>query len=153
MNAEHIAIHEAGHVVAFKLLGVDETCVNDGITIVPNEDVGSEGAFTSENADDRREGIVLCAGFAAVRAAGLPDADAGCESDFAMAESYGDLTALKSDAIALMEKSEARKATQIVATELLERKTICGQQLDVLLSYSVGELTEDDYKGFASRFF
>jgi hypothetical protein len=153
-----IAVHEAGHTVAFRRLFPNRYAF--GVAIVPDdEQEEQEAAGWSANEqlhgheDDRTTadfGAYLCAGYAAVLVAGYSEdeAAAGCGSDFSKV--HGDLAAAKVKAIDLMRQPENVKAVNRLADELTRRRRIHPDHIGVLIDLSDGEVTESEYQEMLS---
>lgn len=164
MHERVIAIHEAGHAVAFYLLKFREMgLLNRRLSMVPHD--GKAGTFQheeilfeedshlSEAEQDEvfhNVGIFSCGGYAAVIAAGFSEEKAveGCCSDFETASQHGELESLQQEAIELLSTNDAKKAVNRVAAELLESRTIDAETLDMLLRVCFGELTEEDFQAW-----
>lgn len=151
------AIHEAGHAVAHRRLFGDRH-LSWGMALVHDqeqEEQGAAGWNTSDylgNEDDQSTAdldVCLCAGYAAVVAAGFTEAEAatGCdetdECDFRKV--HGDLEAAKAKAIDLMREPEHVKAVKRIADELLLRRRLHGDHVGLLLDLAFGEITEQEY--------
>lgn len=144
------AIHEAGHAVAFSRLFPSRQLSK--VSIIPDHDEGFAGACSSEglwgNEDVEHlanHDVYGCSGYAAVFAAGNSEeeAAAGCESDFE--EVFGDLNAAKARALDLMRQPSNLKAVKRVADELVLRKALHPDHVDLLIGVADGELPEREY--------
>lgn len=152
---KHTAIHEAGHAVASVRLEID--C---GVTsIIPEEDIlghHQTREFDGFLHDPQDEVICLCAGYAALIAAGYDkeEASLGCGADFgnakAISENYGlgPFEQQLMQATELMGTPENRKAVKVVADALMERSNIDFDLCSVLVDLSDGEITEAEYERY-----
>jgi hypothetical protein len=151
------AIHEAGHAVAHRRLFGDRH-FSWGIALVDNQDQEEQGAAGWNMSDylgheDEQTtadlDVCLCAGYAAVVAAGFSEAEAaaGCDEedngDFRMV--HGDLETAKAKALDLMREPENVKAVKRIADELLLRRRLHGDHVGLLLDLAFGEITEQFY--------
>ena len=154
-----IAIHEAGHAVACVRLFPSR--VSDNVSIEPDHEEMSLGRHASEElrvsvhtSDNQADVIFLaeatycCAGYAALLAAGHSKAQAlaGCDQDFDEAGSF--LEAGKRDAVELMRRPENLRAVELIAKELLQRKRLNGDHVAVLIDFSDGETTAEEYRAY-----
>ena len=153
MNEHTTAIHEAGHFVAFcRLFG--EGRYGGVLTIEPTEDkVGSHAAESAEQREAfENEALYACAGYAAVLAAGYAEdaAKLGCDSDFETAARYSNqpIETVMRGAAEMMRRPENVKAVGRIADELLLRKKLDPQVVDVLIDVADGKTTEEDYQRF-----
>jgi hypothetical protein len=162
MPKRHTAIHEAGHFVCGFRYRLDA----DSVSIVADYDAGSAGRVAQEDSHwDREQGVVqvqaLCAGYAALVAAGFPAAVAelGCDNDFERAEDIcafwdlGPLAERKAEAVVFMSTPENRRAVDVLARELCRRDSIDGDYANVLVDYADGECTAEEvqqYRAFRS---
>ncbi len=153
------AIHEAGHAVASVRLFPDRLVLE--VSIEPEPDKGLLGKHAADEltvlcstpdeqaaASFEAEAIYSCAGYAAVLAAGYPEAEAiaGCESDFAEA---GDLLDIgKSKAVELMQRPENQQAVKHVADELSRHRCLDGDHVAVLINVADGDMTEKEYQAY-----
>ena len=153
------AIHEAGHAVALVRLFSDRYALD--VSIEPEPGKGRLGTHAAEDltvlcstpdeqaaASFEAEAIYSCAGYAAVLAAGYPEAEAiaGCESDFAEA---GDLLDIgKSKAVELMQRPENQQAVKHVADELSRHRCLDGDHVAVLIYVADGDMTEKEYQAY-----
>jgi hypothetical protein len=163
MTERLTALHEAGHAVAYVRLFPGN--YNFSITVAPNLEQGSAGshhaeavefewtddpdAHAKQNDDFRKKAVQCCAGYAAVRVAGYSEAEAvaGCRSVFEQAEWCG-LEETKQRALELMSRPENVAAVKRIAEELLRRKTLTGDEYDILIDVADGVTTEADYQQF-----
>lgn len=145
------AIHEAGHAVAFSRLFPGR--LMGEVSIIPNHDEGFAGACSTEglwgNEDQEHlanHEVFICSGYAAVLAAGYgeEEAAAGCENDFEQV--FGDLDAAKARAIDLITQASNLKAVKRVADELVLRKALHPDHVDLLMGVTDGELSEYEYQ-------
>lgn len=145
------AIHEAGHAVAFSRLFPGR--ILGEVSIIPDHDEGFAGACSSEglwgNEDEEHladHDTYVCAGYAAVLTTGYSEEEAatGCESDFE--EVFGDLDAAKARAIDLMRQPSNLKAVKRLADELVLRKALHPDHVDLLIGVTDGELSEYEYQ-------
>ncbi len=161
MNDEEriTAIHEAGHAVASVRLFPDKLVL--GVSIEPEPDKGRLGTHAAEEltvlcstpdeqaaASFEAEATYSCAGYAAVLAAGYPEAEAiaGCESDFAEA---GDLLDIgKSKGVEQMQRPKNLRAVKHVAEELSRLRYLDGEHVEVLIDLADGEMTEEEYQTY-----
>ncbi len=151
------AIHEAGNAVAFVRLFPDLVC--DSVSIEPEEDTlgrhfGEEMSLPFDSPDERAESyfnnvaVHCCAGYAATLVAGYSEAQAikGCENDFE--EAGHRLEAGKREAVKLMQCPENRLAVERVVEELLRRRRLDGDHIEVLIDVADGKTTEEEYQQF-----
>jgi len=151
----HVAIHEAGHIVAYIRLRID--C--GGASIIQNDDslgrADGEGcAYTQDDAVARV--LATCAGYAALVAAGYPEGSAqeGCGSDFEGATEaidfwqLGSLAEWKQKAIELMARPENIKAVDLIASALVEKGRLDGDHCQVLVELADGEASPEDYQQY-----
>lgn len=159
-DVEQLAIHKAGHAVAFARLFGDSWRVRERLSIessgvkspqnVAEEltHVGPGESLGEMFRDFESDAIYACAGFAAVLVAGYsaPDAEGGCGSDFEAATHVSDLPLeeLKSRAVELLKQPENVAAVARLSRELLERKTLDPTEVDMIIDVSDGLATEDD---------
>jgi hypothetical protein len=150
------ALHEAGHSVARVRVGR----LLPGITsIVPTDDrlgisTGEEAWGSEEKARDQT--LILCAGYAALVAAGYNNdkAEEGCGSDFSNAEeiiegwALGTLDKWKKKAVFFMSDPKNIQAVKVVAEKLIERSILDGDRLQVLIELADGDATEDEWLRF-----
>ena len=128
------------------------------MALVPDqnqEEQGAAGWNMSDylgNEDDQSTvdmDVCLCAGYAAVIAAGFGEAEAaaGCyETDYSdFRKVHGDLDTAKAKAIDLMRKPENVKAVKRIADELLSRRRLHGDHIELLLQLEYVEITEQKY--------
>jgi hypothetical protein len=151
-----IAIHEAGHAVARRrLFGAWDS--EWGLAIVPDEDQEKQGAagwhapmnpYEDDDCSPADLDVCRCARYAAVIAAGFSEADAaeGCdgppETDFRKVT--GELESAKTKAIDLMRQAENVKAVKRIADELLLRRRLRGDHVQLLLDLIDGEIAEQE---------
>lgn len=136
------AIHEAGHAVAHIRYRLDY----DYVTIRCGESTlghvtgeGVENVWDRDNALE--QAIAYCAGYAAMRNAGLSDKAArlGCDDDFEHAEhlikfwKLEPLEFILTQAINLMELPENRKAVEVISKHLVDWQTLDGDYISVLV--------------------
>lgn len=156
----HTAIHEAGHAVAYIRLNLD----HGGAEIVPKEEAGTLGSAAGEGLEhvwDKEQAgpavLALCAGYAALAAAGHGDdvARGGTDSDFESAEHLIDFWALSGTledwmarAVVLMSSPENVAAVAKVAEHLLEHKRLDGDYIAVLVELADGDCTEQEFKQY-----
>ena len=164
MDQHKTAIHEAGHAVAFYRLFGDSWRIGHTVSIEPKDDTAGRHAaedLSFEGADEltpdqrqmfENEAIYACAGYAALIAADYPEDEAenGCWSDFECAEKCSDkpLATIKQESIALMSRPENVNAMRRIADELLLRKKLDSDVVDVLIDVADGKTTEEDYQRF-----
>ncbi len=159
MGDEEIAIHEAGHAVAFVRLfphrvGGDVSIEPDREEMTLGRHAGEELTVPTDTPDDQAdaqlvaEAVYCCAGYAAVLAAGNPEARAieGCDLDFEEAGDY--LEVGKTEAVELMQRPENRRAVEFVAKELLQRTRIDGQHLPVIIDFADHKISAEQYQGY-----
>lgn len=148
------AIHEAGHAVAHVRLEIDY----GGVTIVANH--GRDGAASAAGAESvcnaagaRAQAVAYCCGYGALIAAGVSPESAclGADDDFEHAmeliEAWrlgGSLGEWKAQAVALMSEPRNRKAVQVIADELLDRRRLDADFIDVLVELADGTMTRED---------
>ena len=160
-DAHQIAIHEAGHAVAYARLFPGRPILT--ATIIPDYDDAAAGyvqhlddhsfvaaSASDDEADDHfeRAATFYLAGYAALLAAGESEKVAlvGCESDF---EQAGDrVDTAKVAALALMAEPANRQAVALVASKLLEWKTLDSDHIAVLIDLADGECTQAEYVEF-----
>ena len=149
------AIHEAGHAVAHIRFNIEQY----EATIVPSE--GNRGSVTAEGEnhvwspeDAQNMVLAFCAGYAALVAAGWSrkTATRGARNDFDRAEGLieqweldGALEDWLQKAVALMREPNNRRAVDLIAKELLERKTVPWLDLEDLVRVADGELSEEEF--------
>ncbi len=152
------AIHEAGHAVAHKRLGIEQ----DFATIEPRGrtlgGVKAEGVHDVCNAGQARPQVLAyCAGYAALVAAGYTEAEAtlGADDDFDnvnyLIESWllnPSLEDWKAEAVLLMREPRNLSAVQVIARELLDKKRLDGDLLTVYLEFADGEATQADLDSY-----
>lgn len=150
-DRHHTAVHEAGHAVLALRLGQ----IVDGVSIIPDEGAGTLGASTDDSDHQDRDdaeayALVCLAGWAAVMAAGLPDAEAGCDDDFEKVDNAIDRWRLapvaewKGRALDLMRQPVNLRAVEIVAARLERDNHIDGQTLPNVLAFADGEISAED---------
>jgi hypothetical protein len=160
MNVEQVAIHKAGHAVAYARLFGDGWRLREKLSIGPVG--GKRGGQVAEKLmhigvgeslgemlrDSDSDAIYACAGFAAVLVAGYsaPDAEGGCGSDFEAATHVSDLPLdnIKTKAVELLEQPENVAAVSRLSRELLDRKTLDPTEVDMIIDVSDGFATEED---------
>jgi len=158
------AIHEAGHAVAFYRLFGDSWRIGHTVSIKPED--GTAGHHAAEDlsfdGDDEltpdqrqmfeNEAIYACAGYAAVVAAGYPEDEAenGCWSDFESAEKCSDkpLDEIKREAVLLMQNNT--QAVNRIVEELLKRKSLEFDEVEILIDVADGSATEEDYARYVA---
>lgn len=159
MDEQKTAIHEAGHAVAWQRLFPG--MVVNRVTIVPDIEDGSAGHHLAAEltfpwsptvTPDQREAfrryaVYRCAGFAAVLVSGYPEERAaeGCDSDF---EDVAGLEERKAEAVTLLREPRNIAAVARVARELIERRTLDGDVVDVLIDVADGETSEADFQRY-----
>lgn len=159
---EATALHEAGHAVAHvRLLDALGNALISHISIVPNPDANTLGHMSAE--DDPCDAsvaaatvTVLCAGYAALVAAGYEDKEArdGAWSDFERAQELIDawkldpLEACMGKAVMLMLEDRNINAVRTVASEVLVKRRLDGDYIHALIELSDGEITRDDLANF-----
>jgi hypothetical protein len=103
---------------------------------------------TCQGADS--EAMYACAGYAAVLVAGYSEEEvsAGCGPDFDGAEKVIDmpLETVQKEAIELMSRPENVKAVKRIVDELLVRKTLGPEEVEILIDVADGEITEEEYR-------
>jgi hypothetical protein len=151
-----VAVHEAGHAVARLRLFPEEWL--EDVSIEQEEDslgrltlsvdtTVAPDALSDEEGEDvfLRDAICACAGYAACIVAGYSEEQAltGCEADF---ERAGHRTELACEhALELMGRAANVQAVQLIAEKLLKHMTIAFDHLGVLLAFSDGECSEEEY--------
>lgn len=154
----HVAIHEAGHVVAHCRLGI----LQSHATIEPSADVAgsvacADSVYDAIDAEDQV--VALCAGYAALIAAGHPEDVAchGCGSDFSKAESLieswvlqGGLEGAKARAVDLMRQPANVAAVALVAEHLVAHVRLGDANLDALVMLADGEIGQAEFERFRS---
>jgi hypothetical protein len=156
---EHVAWHEAGHAVAHVRFGIDQQSVT--IRAVPEQSLGHALAAGEEGVWDKESApamvIAYCAGFAALRAKGLPEevADLGASNDYEHAQQLiqfwgleGAIVDWKAHALKVMQETRNIAAVSMVAEELLKRETIDDELVRVLVEVSDGETTPEEYAAY-----
>lgn len=152
------AIHEAGHSVAHRRL-FPEAFFSWGIAIVPEDAQDEEDAAgwsitdhlgSDEDLSPADLDTCLCAGYAAVIAAGYSEQEAafGCDEeadDCDFRRVQGDLAAAKAKAVELMRQPENVRAVKRLAEELLLRRQLHGDHVGLLIDLADGEITEREY--------
>lgn len=144
---EATALHEAGHAVAHvRLLDALGNALISHISIVPNPDANTLGHMSAE--DDPCDAsvaaatvTVLCAGYAALVAAGYEDKEArdGAWSDFERAQELIDawkldpLEACMGKAVMLMLEDRNINAVRTVASEVLVKRRLDGDYIHALI--------------------
>jgi hypothetical protein len=160
MNIEQVAIHKAGHAVAFARLFGDSWRLRERLTIEPGggergrrvaeelTNVGSGESLGELLRDFESDAVYACAGFAAVLVAGYsaPDAEGGCGSDFEAATHVSDLPLdeIKSKAVELLRRPENVAAVARLSHELLDCRTLDPIEVDMIIDVSDGLATEAD---------
>lgn len=161
-NAEdwRTAVHEAGHAVAHVRLA--STFYLGNVTIIPDGHRAGCGQFEelwTESADDwRNEVVVLCAGYAAAVVFGHDRRTArhGARSDFDKASAIiaaWNMRPLREHirvAEKLIERPENRKAVRAIAEGLIEVRTVSGEWVEVVIEWSDGQISDEDYARFLS---
>jgi len=161
IDTNMLAIHEAGHAVAFHRLYPGSYAQE--VTIEPNEDMDLAGfLFPADDISVFQEGIaddvvdsliknratVVCAGFAASVLFGWTEDDAAsiCYQDFDQAGELIDQA--KAEALKLLQLGTNTKAVRLIADELLEKKTLDAEQVWVLMDVADGGTNLAQYKEF-----
>lgn len=158
-DRQQTAIHEAGHAVAHVRLEIDYA---DAAIDRPRDGVEGEavaaGAESVWDADAARAQVLAnCSGYGALVGAGVaPEAASlGADDDFENAteliESWGltgTLDEWKARAVALMSEPRNRKAVQVIASELLERKRLDYDLISIFVELSDGTATRADVDRF-----
>jgi hypothetical protein len=147
-----IAIHEAGHAIAFI-----RNNVNLGfVTIVPSKNADGE-TLGGGDAWNKREGqkhlIIHCAGYAACISAGYTEdqAASGCGQDFVYAQieidrwRLGTLTDAKAMAVKFMRRRKNVRAVDLLAQHLLQHDRLDAHYVQVLVTVADGETTEAEF--------
>ena len=147
------AIHESGHF----LVGYRMNWYHGMVSIEPDHAAGTEGYCHQEdshwNVEQGQDQVTaLCAGYAAVVASGIDHEIAiqGCESDFEKALEIIDFWELpsleeqKASAVEWMRDDKNRKAVEAVADELMIKKTVHSELLDVIVEHADGECTDEE---------
>lgn len=146
MDKRKTAYHEAGHAVAHHRL-FPRAQLRGELTIIPNQDENAAGSHTQmEHCGDTAAAYqaqvqYLCSGYAACVAAGIHDeaARVGCWDDFEKAEEiiagwkFLPLEDQLGQAIDFMRLPDNLRAVERLATELLDRGTLDGDEVEVLI--------------------
>ena len=118
---------------------------------------GVEHVWSEEQATPMVE--AYCAGYAALIAAGYPEAIAaqGCGDDFENAELLikrwnlvGGIEEWKIRAVVLMSAAGNKRAVQLVAEHLAKCQTLDGDYVSVLVDLADGECTEEEFRQYLS---
>lgn len=152
-SPESIAIHEAGHAVAHQRFHIAQKLVS----IAPQSAPGTLGKNAAEDLTWSHESAALqvqayLAGYAALVGAGYSkgDAEFGARDDFDKAAmlihfwQLGTLDEWKHETVELMSRPANVEAVRLVASELLQRQTLDGRTVGVLVAFADGELSEHD---------
>lgn len=151
------AIHEAGHAVAFARLfpGMYADCVSmlqdensKGHHSAPEMLISHETTDIEAEAHFSTMAKYNCSGWAAVMLAGYSNeiAELGCEDDFEKAgHRIGDS---KEKALKILGGGTNMAAVMRIASELLERGTLSGEQVAILISVADGETSENEYSQY-----
>ncbi|MBK8994617.1 MAG: hypothetical protein IPM35_02550 [Myxococcales bacterium] len=150
MGESKTAFHEAGHAVADCRLGF----VCGIVSIEPRPGTRGHAVHLSEDGSDDDLIIALLAGYAAaVRAGGDPVQEKeGAWSDFERASEILERTG-RTDLAPHLARAETFvrdnwSAIERVAAELIEWRTIEGQELEVVLEVADGNATDADLARF-----
>lgn len=159
MSLETTAIHEAGHAVAHRRLGIDQ----GGLSVEPDREAQTLGRSFSAGAghcwnvaEAGDMALAYCAGYGAVRAAGYTEAEAkhGCADDFSQAKElvrfWGleSLVKIKAKAVELMRQPANVNAVKRVADELVARRTIDADLLAVLFDVADGDCSAEEFERY-----
>ena len=160
MNVKKVAIHKAGHAVAFSRLFGDVWRLRERLSIEPGGEprgrhvakelakVGSGESLGEMLRDFESDAVYACAGFAAVLAAGYsaPEAEGGCGSDFDAATRVSDLPLdeIKSRTVELLRQPENVAAVSRLSRELINRRTLDPTEVELIIDISDGLASDHD---------
>jgi hypothetical protein len=155
---ERTALHEAGHVVAAIQLGVDGQDYGR-VTIVPKDQ--TNGSFSmceiSESISEIKRDIVInCAGYGALRALGYPEdfACRGCGDDFVKSANLIDQYSLlplshwKDQATQLLSLPDNVLAVRAIADNLLKYKILGPVYATVVFEFAIGMISSVEFDQF-----
>jgi hypothetical protein len=152
-KTHHTAIHEAGHAVAHVRLDIMQGAVS---VLAQNGSLGRVSAEGVDHVEGRKEAenqaIAYCAGYAALVAAGIDEAIAlrGTDDDLenvaVLIRQWLVGTSLdqwKSAAIEMMRMPRNIAAVNLLALELERRNHIDGDEIDVMVGFSDGDISAE----------
>ncbi len=152
----YLDVRRAGHVVAQFRLGIEQ----GRASIAPDGQSAGHvlvSGWIEDGEDPRNYVISHCAGYAACRAADLPNADSGCGNDFAAAKGLIDSLGLgcladwQARAVEWMSLPKNVKAVSLIAKHLLRWETLNVEYMDCLLDVADGEITEAEFEQYCKN--